>query len=175
MERSAVLSQDRRYRYQLFRVWDRQLPVATFIGLNPSTADETTDDPTIRRCIGYARAWGCGSLEMLNLFALRATDPFEMLRHPDPVGLRNDFYLKQATIGTRVVVAAWGTMGGHLGRDQVVRGLIGDGLHCLRLTKAGHPWHPLYLPKGLTPVPWPAVATEAFHQAAPAVSRDTAG
>jgi hypothetical protein len=126
--------------------------LAAFIGLNPSTADETNDDPTIRRCIGYAKAWGCDGLLMLNLFAFRATDPKMMQAADDPVGPENDAALRQAS-GAEIVIAAWGVGGTFKGRDKVVRELV-PALQYLRLTKDGHPAHPLYLPKNLTPQPW---------------------
>jgi len=85
----ATFSTDRVYRYALWRVWDAALPSFVVIGLNPSTADETENDPTIRRCIGFAKREGCGGLVMLNLFAVRATDPRVMMAHPEPIGPDN--------------------------------------------------------------------------------------
>lgn len=159
MEKDAVFSPCRKYRYGLSRRW-ADGPRAMFIGLNPSTADETTDDPTIRRCVGFARAWGYGAIVMTNLFAFRATQPDDMKREPDPIGPENDITLKllQATAG--IVVAAWGVHGTHLQRDRQVRRMI-QPLHCLRLTKGGHPGHPLYLPASLTPMEWPLDALES--------------
>lgn len=124
-----------------------------FVGLNPSTADETLDDPTIRRCVGFAKDWGYSGLCMTNLFAFRATDPAKMLAAPDPVGPDNDKVLQELAQNAGVVVAAWGTHGAHLKRDAHVRSLL-PRLHCLWLTKAGFPGHPLYLPKNLTPQPY---------------------
>jgi hypothetical protein len=126
---------------------------AMFIGLNPSTADETLDDPTIRRCIGYAKAWGYGALCMTNLFAWRATDPHEMKAAYSPVGLFNDVYLKQCAEGAGVVVAAWGVHGEHQHRNIVVMEML-TGLACLGVTKNGYPKHPLYLRKDLKPIPY---------------------
>lgn len=140
------------YRYGLFRRWDDGEGVAVFIGLNPSTADAEKDDPTIRRCVAFAKAWGCSRLDMLNLFAFRATDPGVMKKADDPVGPLNDAYLEMAK-SARFVVAAWGVHGTHLGRDKVVRAMLPN-LSFLRLTKDGHPGHPLYLPASLTPQPW---------------------
>jgi hypothetical protein len=124
-----------------------------FIGLNPSTADETQDDPTIRRCIGFARAWGFDGLCMANLFAYRATEPADMKNAVDPIGCENDSALSSWAHDAGVVVAAWGAHGTYKGRDQSVRLLV-PGLHYLRLTKDGHPGHPLYLPASLRPVAW---------------------
>lgn len=153
----AVLSECRRYRYELWRRWsdlaqDRQGYVA-FIGLNPSTADETTDDRTIGRCVGFARSWGFSALCMLNLFAWRATDPRDMLRAANPVGPDNDRHLVNCAQGASLLVAAWGARGSYLGRDQQVCRLL-PGLQVLRLTKGGHPEHPLYLPGSLRPIAW---------------------
>jgi hypothetical protein len=150
MEREAVFSPCRRYRYALHRVWDPSLGVAMFIGLNPSTADEKVDDPTIRRCIAFARAWGFGALCMTNLFAYRATQPADMLAQDDPVGPENDEHLRALAALAGVVVAAWGTHGTHGGRHRAVRAML-PGLQYLRLTKNGHPGHPLYLPASLRP------------------------
>lgn len=154
MERSACLSACRHYRYTLRRRWGPG-PAAVFIGLNPSTADETQDDATIRRCIRFARAWGFDALCMVNLFAYRATDPAEMTKADNPVGERdiNDATLRDVAKEAGVVVAAWGVHGTHRGRDAEVRALL-PGLHYLRLTKDGHPGHPLYLPASLRPVAW---------------------
>jgi hypothetical protein len=150
MKRGAEFSPCRRYRYALMRSWQPGTGCAMFVGLNPSTADETEDDPTIRRCIAFARAWGYGGLLMTNLFAYRATQPADMLAQDDPVGPENDRYLKEGAAASGVVVAAWGTNGAHRGRDAQVRAML-PGLHYLRLTKEGHPGHPLYLPASLRP------------------------
>lgn len=124
-----------------------------FVGLNPSTADETNDDPTIRRCIGFAKAWGFSGLVMTNLFAFRATDPKDMKRAADPVGTENDETLVKLAACCGLVVAAWGAHGSYRGRDREVRALLPN-LHYLKLTKDGHPSHPLYLPGDLTPQLW---------------------
>lgn len=149
---SAVFSPDRVYRYMLWRTWGAG-PTVTFIGLNPSTADETVDDPTIRRCIGYAKAWGYGGLIMANLFALRATDPRVMLAHPEPVGPANDDALRDCVARSELVVAAWGADGAHRRRSSAVRAMLGGQLHALGLTKNGEPKHPLYLRADLEPFP----------------------
>lgn len=158
MRKAAHLSPCRAYRYSLWRQWadnSKPLPVsyAMFIGLNPSTADEKEDDPTIRRCIAFAKAWGYDGLCMTNLFAFRATQPHDMMAASDPVGDYNDTSLGIWSQGAGIVVAAWGTHGSFQGRDKIVRKMLPD-LHYLRLTKDGHPGHPLYLPKTLMPLPW---------------------
>lgn len=149
----AIFSACRTYRYGLWRNWIGGEGFAMFVGLNPSTADETADDPTIRRCIGFAKAWGYAGLCMTNLFAFRATEPKEMLRAADPIGPGNDDALCRLANYAGVIIAAWGAHGTHLGRDRTVRSMLPK-LHYLRLTKDGHPGHPLYLPKTLVPQPW---------------------
>jgi len=121
--------------------------------LNPSTADERILDPTVRRCTGYAMAWGFGSIEIVNLFALRSTDPAELYRADDPVGPDNDLSILWCASSCTIAVAAWGTHGQHLDRGrEVVEMLRGKvALKYLRLTKSGEPNHPLYLPKDLKP------------------------
>lgn len=151
MINQTLFSPDRTYRYALWREWIGGEGYAMFIGLNPSTADETRDDPTIRRCIGFAKAWGYAGLCMTNLFAYRATKPADMKAATDPVGPDNDKHLVMLAEHADVVVAAWGANGTHKGRDEDVLALI-PVLHCLALTKDGHPGHPLYLPKTLVPV-----------------------
>ena len=152
MQRGAQFSPCRNYRYSLWRRWGDG-PYAMFVGLNPSTADETVDDPTIRRCIAFARSWGYDALCMTNLFAFRATKPEDMLAQADPIGSENDLYLTTLSAGAGVVVAAWGVHGVHQKRNDAVRLLLPK-LHYLRLTKEGHPGHPLYLPALLLPVQW---------------------
>lgn len=145
---SARLSDDGVYRYELTRRWGRG-PTVTFIMLNPSTADATLDDPTIRRCKSFARSWEFGALAVVNLFALRATDPAALQKAPDPVGPENDDAIHDAIVGSRVVVAAWGTKGSLFGRDSEVLGILdmaGRPPLCLGVTKQGHPKHPLYVP-----------------------------
>lgn len=143
---AATFSRCRTWRYSLARHWDPELKAVAFVGLNPSTADETTDDPTIRRCTRFARDWGYGGLVMINLFAFRATDPRDMRAASDPVGPENDGYLRRCAERAGLVVAAWGAHGDHLGRahDVINRGLLGE-FTVLGLTKGGHPRHPLYM------------------------------
>jgi hypothetical protein len=121
-----------------------------FIGLNPSTADEVQDDPTIRRCIGYAKEWGYGAFCMTNIFAFRATDPRVMKTQADPVGPENDKWLTECAKDAGLIVAAWGAHGGHRNRDEEVIKLV-DNIMCLGTTKDGYPRHPLYLPKTAKP------------------------
>ncbi|MFB6298175.1 MAG: DUF1643 domain-containing protein [Salinirussus sp.] len=152
--RGAVLSEDREYRYQLSRRWDTTAPTAAFVMLNPSTADETDDDPTIRRCLGYAREWGCGTLLVGNLFAFRTSDPADLSAHPAPVGPENDAWLARIADRADRVVAAWGTKGTLLDRDVAVREHLDCQFYALDTTKDGHPNHPLYQPSGIEPEPY---------------------
>jgi hypothetical protein len=158
MSGAATIEGD--YRYTLQRGWTDGWPWATFIMLNPSTADADTDDPTIRRCIGFAQREGCAGLRVVNLYALRATDPRELWKHADPVGPLNDFHLRDEFLdvayGGGLVIAAWGA---HARPDRVavVRNLaagFGVDLHALGFTKAGQPRHPLYLRGDAPLVPW---------------------
>lgn len=153
--KKTIFSPCRKYRYTLWRHWGGLFvsSYAMFIGLNPSTADETHDDPTIRRCIGFARDWGYAGLCMTNLFSFRSTLPAEMKVAEDPIGPDNNRYLSVISKNAGVIVAAWGVDGGHLGRDKGVRELIPN-LNYLKLTKDGYPAHPLYLPKDLKPTKW---------------------
>lgn len=148
--RGAVFSADHTYRYFLTRSWE-DIGDGTrlnIIGLNPSTADARVDDPTIRRCIGFARQWGFSALTMTNLFALRSTDPGGLQWAGDPVGPENDVNLIEQARYARVVVAAWGVHGALFGRDAQVQQLLqGISLQCLGVTKAWFPKHPLYLPR----------------------------
>lgn len=153
MIRETILSPCRTYRYTLWRDFGGLVgdDYAMFIGLNPSTADEVNDDPTIRRCVAFAKSWGYGAMCMTNLFAFRATEPADMIAATDPVGPDNDVHLIDLARNASVVVAAWGTNGAHLGRDAAVRALV-PRLHCIKKTQAGHPGHPLYLRADLTPI-----------------------
>jgi hypothetical protein len=145
----AVFDSSRAYRYLLTRTWDEGRPPVTFIMLNPSTASAAEDDPTIRRCLAFARREGAGGIEVANLFALRATDPRELRAHPDPVGPLNDEYIAGACPPGRTVIAAWGTHASLNSRACTVMRLLADAgvpLHCLGTTRQGHPRHPLYVP-----------------------------
>lgn len=163
--KDALLSHDGVYRWWLSRTWggDGLMPdhailsrPLVVIGLNPSTADALQDDPTIRRCVSFARAWGCGGLVMLNLFAFRSTDPDALLAATDPIGFANDHHLAERT-ANRPVLCAWGTGGEIRGRGAAVaRSLraLGRELVCLGFTAHGHPRHPLYVKGDTKPVPF---------------------
>lgn len=156
----AVISDDGQYRYRLWRTWDVAKPTVAFVMLNPSTADATEDDPTIRRCIGYAREWGYGRLVVGNLFAVRETDPANLYDYFDPVGPENDRHLQEIAEEAEKMIAAWG-VNGSLGdrAKEVVQELEAD-LHALDTTKDGHPVHPLYQPSDAEPEPWNARSSD---------------
>lgn len=153
IESSAEFSPCRSYRYALERRWDDAGPTVAFIGLNPSTADEQSNDPTIRRCIGFAQSWGFGSLSMVNLFAMRSKDPRLLYEAEDPIGPDNDRWIEKARRRADALIAAWGTRGTLLGRDESVLAKHRD-LLCLGVTKDGHPRHPLYLRSDTTACPF---------------------
>jgi len=150
----AVFSRCRRWRYLLWRRWDAARPIANFLMLNPSTADEFKLDPSCTRARLYAERWGFGALIVTNLFGWRATDPTQMKAAREPVGRANDAAILRAAREAAIVVCAWGNHGAHRGRAARVLALLRDGdiaLHALRVTGAGEPGHPLYLPATLTP------------------------
>jgi len=151
----ADFSIDRRHRYRLWREWDSTKGCAVFVGLNPSTADEKKNDPTVRRCVNYAKAWGYGRMVMLNIFSFRATDPKVMKAEPDPVGPDNDNAIIDVAKQSDLIVLCWGSHGGHLDRGRQVAMLLAAKdmeMYCFGITAAGHPKHPLYLKKSLRPV-----------------------
>jgi hypothetical protein len=185
ISKGAQISSCGKYRYRLWREWrlhplpaqwdmwtdDLGKPIVdgageqlgdpkacVFVMLNPSTADGEEDDPTIRRCVGYAQAWGYDRLEVLNLFAYRATDPqalLSLIHTDDPVGPGNleafNHVIRDYKVGT--IICAWGVHGAHLGQDETALGWLRDlPRFALGLTKDGHPKHPLYMPKDAQPV-----------------------
>jgi hypothetical protein len=153
----AAFGRGRTHRYRLWRRWEAGA-ACCFVLLNPSTADESRNDPTVERCQRRARAWGYPALEVLNLFGLRATDPAELARAPDPVGPANDRFIRRVAGGAGLVVCAWGNRGGLHGRSARVRAVLreaGAGLHHLGLTQQGEPRHPLHLSYDERPRPWP--------------------
>lgn len=168
--RSATLSKDGVYRYVLHRdklLYDKlDVPPpkegrVVWIMLNPSTADATNDDPTIRRCIGFTREWGYNNLTVVNLFALRATDPRELQKHVEKIEdlrINMDYITAEAVFNDPdLVVCAWGTHGGLRRRNKLVIDTLNEAgarLNVLRLSEDRHPAHPLYLPKTLKPIPW---------------------
>lgn len=151
-EASAILSDCGAYRYQLERRWANGLTVL-WVMLNPSTADGRQDDRTIGRCVDFSKRWGFGGLLVGNLFALRATDPDELLRHADPVGPLNAWNLSLMCIRASRVVVAWGSHPAATKAtfQDVYRGVYGKRVICLGRTKGGAPRHPLYVPASFEP------------------------
>lgn len=152
VEKSAILSSepDPLYRYRLDRSWDASRPRMVWIMLNPSTADDRVDDPTIQACMEIARRNRCGAIVVVNLFALRSSTPRVLLDAEDPVGPRNDTFLRLVLVDDSragdFVIAAWGTNGGLRQRDAAVRAMVADWslkLKCIGRTMGGHPKHPL--------------------------------
>jgi hypothetical protein len=160
IEKVAEFSPCRRYRYLLKRIWRPSLQFVAFVGFNPSTADEIYDDPTIRRCVGFARSWGYGGVHMLNLFAWRSTKPEGLFDTLDPVGPDNYLYLgaMRRDPACGAIVCAWGVNGEWLTsgcgrRDLQLLNYLGKPL-CLGQTKRGFPRHPLYVAATTKPTPF---------------------
>jgi len=159
--KGALLSFDRRYRYALWRVFDPARPIVNFIGCNPSTADEFSDDMTIRRCLRFASDWGYGGLVMTNLFAFRSTYPSGLRTVDDPIGRQNDRWLAEAASISEVVVCCWGNLYRGFGllfdRDNDVLRLIRNQateICHLGLTKELCPRHPSRLAATARPLPF---------------------
>lgn len=162
----AVLSDDGRYRYRLGRRWADDGACDVWVMLNPSTADALVDDPTIRRCAGFSKSWGAAGIVVVNLFALRATNPAELYVAEDPVGPDNDDHITRvvetASWEEGRVIVAWGAHPAAVDRSQEVRAMLEEQwahwsnfkLLSLGRTQSGAPRHPLYLPGTAVPVPW---------------------
>jgi hypothetical protein len=156
-EAGAEFSPCRKWRYLLWRRWDQARPVANFLMLNPSTADEVQLDPTCSRARNYAEKWGYGGLIVTNVFGWRATDPNAMKAVKDPVGPGNDAAIVRAAKEAAIVVCAWGNHGAFLSRSSDVKSLLNKSkirLHSLRVNANGEPAHPLYLPGNLKARSW---------------------
>jgi hypothetical protein len=158
---SAIFSKCEQYRYLLTRRISEHEKTATFIMLNPSTANAHINDPTIRKCIGFARRWQCGTLQVLNLFAVRATLPRDMKQAFDPVGPDNHQWfarvLTPESTHPHLVICAWGVHGAFREQDRTVLGWlheIGIDLFALGLTRQGHPRHPLYMSYATELIPY---------------------
>lgn len=162
MKKHATMSECGKFRYRLWRKWGEGSPLL-FIMLNPSTADAEVDDPTIRRCLKFAQAHAFGELEVVNLFAYRATDPQDLKRAGYPVGPDNDAYIEAAADAAAVCVA-WGSHAAGLERpDMVLQQLRALGVkpQCLRITRGGYPQHPLMLPSSCRLMPFAEEAVRA--------------
>lgn len=160
-QKSAIISACSQYRYLLTRtgttadlIDQRDRGTVLFLMLNPSTADASVDDRTIRRCRGFALSWSYGSLAVANLYALRATNPKDLWLHHDPVGPENDAWLAQLAAQHTDIVCAWGS-NAKIDRVNDVVGLLeGARLWCLGTNKDGSPKHPLYIPSNHPLIPW---------------------
>lgn len=155
----ATFSPCEKYRHMLWRIWDEALPLLMLLMLNPSTAGETANDPTVARQITRAGMLGMGGLLVGNIFDYRATDPGVMKDAAIPCSAENDHYILQMARRSLAsggkIICAWGTHGTHRGRSaEVVKLLAGMPLHALKVT-TGEPWHPLYLSYDLQPFRWP--------------------
>ena len=144
-ESGAIFSPCGRYRYALWRVWDNSLPMVTFIGLNPSTANQDQDDPTIRRVKAFAKDWGFGGINMVNLFGIISPYPEILTTDPNPVGVENDRWIKTKVEESEKVIFAWGNFKEADERAKSVIAQIPDAF-CLKRNKNGSPGHPLYIP-----------------------------
>ncbi|MEM5477302.1 DUF1643 domain-containing protein [Pacificibacter sp. AS14] len=145
---TAIYSDCEQYRYALTRVWNADAPKVLFVMLNPSTATEVQNDPTVERCERRARTLGFGSFCVTNIFAWRDTDPRKMRAATDPIGPENDATILEFAAWADTIVCAWGTHGEHLKRGENVEQLLRktqQPLYNLGLSKAGHPKHPLYI------------------------------
>ena len=154
---TAIYSDCENYRYSLTRTWDANIRKVLFIMLNPSTATEIQNDPTVERCERRARALGYGAFQVCNIFAYRATDPHIMRTHHDPNGPDNSGTILEAATWADDIVCAWGTHGAHMGRGVEVETLLREkslSLTHLGLSKAGHPKHPLYISYSVHPEIW---------------------
>ncbi|MBC7971764.1 MAG: DUF1643 domain-containing protein [Verrucomicrobia bacterium] len=156
MQTGAEFDATGRYRYLLWRSWDEQAARVGFVMLNPSRADAVVNDPTIRRCLGFARSWGYGALEVVNLFAYCTAQPTELRQVADPIGRENDRYLANLVQRVDHIILAWGNGGCLQSRDRAVMALWGDraSIYCLGTTRLGQPKHPLYLRRDVPPSPW---------------------
>lgn len=160
MIRDATISENGKYRYTLYRRWDAKKPRLVFIGLNPSIANGVRDDNTVRRLIGFATTWGYGSFVLLNLFAYISTDWKALTWVPDPIGIRNDEYLKLYTVGHDVIIM-WGGNKHWLveKRAQEVIEILklqtqDRKIFCFGRNVDGTPCHPLFLSRSTELVPW---------------------
>lgn len=155
----AYFGDSTNYRYTLWRRWSecRVSEMMAVIGLNPSTADSVNNDPTIRRCIDFAKRWQFQGLIMLNLFSWRATDPAVMIKQIDPIGRENDDAIKEICSHAGRVMLAWGNDGVHMGRAEKVLSMIKPLCNpvFLKRNASGQPAHPLYVHSSTQPILWP--------------------
>lgn len=155
-EMGALFSPCEKYRYKLWRIWDKKKEAIMFLMLNPSTASHTMDDPTVAKCTRYAIAWGYGAIYVGNLFAFRTPFPVRLFQQEHPVSdpedpEANDVSIQDMVYEATTAIGAWGTGGTYQQRGDKVREKYKDQLYCLAHTQKGEPNHPLYLKKDLKP------------------------
>ena len=151
MNKGAVFADRKFYRYVLWRIWDDRKQTVTFICLNPSTANEAFDDPTVNKIMGFAARWNGGGIYVVNLFAIISSNPAIIFSVNDAVGPENDRYVREYAAKSAITVAGWGDITPLNGRDVDVIQMV-PGLKCLGKTKSGQPKHPLYVKWGTAPV-----------------------
>jgi len=149
--KGAIFSDERTRRYMLFRIWDNTKPKVAFIGLNPSTANETEPDPTITRVCNFANSWGYGGVYMLNLFSIISPKPAILKKHPDPIGHLNDSIIKQYTNESETVIFAWGDFQEAKERAETIIKMF-PSAKALIINKSGSPRHPLYVKGNVKPI-----------------------
>lgn len=148
MIKQAHISECGKYRYVLRRIWNEKTKRMLFVCVNPSTADEVEDDPTVRRCIGFGAREGFGGISIVNLFAYRSTSPRDMKQAADPIGPSNNQWIQREALSCQIVVAAWGAHGCFEGRGYAVWKLLRKGsmVFCYGVNNTLTPVHPLYIP-----------------------------
>lgn len=154
MIKGAIIDETQKYRYLLWRIWDETKPKIVFLMLNGSTADAETNDNTLNKCISYAKSWGFGKLEIVNLFSYRTALPAVLKKAPDPIGPLNEKYILESLKGANMVVVAWGAHGNYKNQNKVVLKLLKSQNvtpFSLGYTKDGNPKHPLYLKADIKP------------------------
>lgn len=151
MQKSAIMSDCKTYRYELRRIWDSSRALVLFICLNPSTADHELEDRTSIVCVNYAKRWGYGGLIIVNLFAYRSTDISKLYLVNDPIGPENDLHIMRLCDEAAEIICAWGSDGGYRDRDAKVMSYL-KSPKCLVKLKNGRPGHPLYKSKTLEPI-----------------------
>ncbi len=164
---TACFDQQRRYRYRLSRVWSPSNPGLVWVLLNPSTADASSVDPTLRRVLTFSRRWGFGAAVVVNLFALRAANPADLASVEDPTGPLNDAAIRGAVTSSDQIVVGWGNHGDVENRAASVMGYLatsGRTLLALGVTKIGQPRHPLYVPGSVQARPWREMVGTRWHQ-----------
>ncbi len=159
MIKEANISKNQQYRYTLTRIWEPMKPKVAFVMLNPSTADANEDDNTVRKCMKFAKSWGFGGIEVVNLFPYRSTDPNALLSASDPFGSDNEGWVETVAESCDMVVCAWGN---HNLVKKLLKGTSYNPLkgvkptYCIELSVKGTPKHPLYLNPKLKPVKFDA-------------------